>query len=178
MTRSPLTVAGVAVAGVVLSAFVAACGGSSNSTANDGGSLNQRSAVALRELASCIRAHGLPNFPDPQIGSDGVPRFPDSAPGVPGPTQRACRTVANRIPPDYAATTAVSTTDYGKLLRLARCIRAHGVHDWPDPNSLGEFPIDRRLQHDGKRVAAAALRACARLNPDPNGGIHVVNAQQ
>jgi hypothetical protein len=176
MTRYAFGLATALLAGVALAALVAACGSSNSSSGAGGGSLDQRSAVALRELASCIRAHGLPDFPDPQIGSDGVPRFPDSAPDVPAATQRACRTVASRIPPDYTATTAVSSSDFEKLRVLARCIRSHGVPDWPDPNSLGEFPIDTRIQQGGKRLLSAALHWCARLNPDPNGGIHVVRA--
>ena len=180
MTRTALTLVCFLVAGAAMAFLVAACGSSAGSSSASGigasGSLNQRSTVALRDLARCVRAHGLPSFPDPQVGRDGVPRFPDSAPRVPAATQRACSTVAARIPPEYTSTTAVSTSDFEKLATLARCIRSHGVPDWPDPNPLGEFPIDTRLQHGGKRQFSAALHACARLNPNPNGGVNVVRA--
>ena len=79
------------------------------------------------------------------------------------------RTCASDIAP-------VSSVDYQKLLAFARCVRSHGIGDWPDPNPLGEFPIDRRIQAAGKRVFLRADHACARLNPDPSGGIHVVKA--
>ena len=130
----------------------------------------------LRELARCARAHGVPNFPDPQVGSDGVPRFPDSAPRVPIATQQACQAIAARIPPNYTSTTPVSSADYQKLLQLARCMGRHGIPDWPDPNALGEFPIGQRIQAGGKRLFVPAVHACARLNPNPSGGIHVVRA--
>ena len=179
MTRTALTLACSLPAGMALAFLVAACGnsGSSSGAGVGAGSLNQRSTVALRELALCVRAHGMPSFPDPQIGSDGHPSFPDSAPRIPYAIQQACRTVAAQIPADYTATTPVSTSDFQKLATLARCIRLHGVADWPDPNPLGEFPIDTRLQQGGKRLFFRALHPCARLNPNPNGGIHVVRAR-
>ena len=180
MTRTALTLSCSLVAGAAMAVLVAACGGSTGSSSASGSGagslLNQRSTVALRELARCVRAHGMPSFPDPQIGSDGHPSFPDSAPRIPYAIQQACRAVAARIPPDYTATTPVSTSDYQKLARLARCIRLLGVAVWPDPIPLGEFPIDTRLQQGGKRLFYGALHACARLNPNPNGGINVVRA--
>jgi hypothetical protein len=96
---------------------------------------------------------------------------------VPTSTQQACRAIANRIPADYTETTAVSATDYHKLLALARCIRAHGIPDWPDPNALGEFPIDVRIQLGGKRYFSPAIHACARLEPDPSEGVNIVRAR-
>jgi len=155
---------------------LAACGGGHDS-ATATRTTNQQTLVVLRQLARCVRANGLPGFPDPIVRNDGVPAFPDSAPRVPPAAQQACRTIAARIPPDYTATTAVSSSDYQKLLRLARCIRAHGVSDWPDPNPLGQFPIDTRIQQGGKRLFLPAIHACARLNPDPSGGLDVVQAQ-
>lgn len=169
------------IAGGAMVALLAGCGASSyHSSAAANGTVNQRALIALRQLASCVRAHGIPSFPDPQMGSDGVPRFPESAPRVPTAAQQACRTVAGRIPPDYTETTAVSAGDYQKLLVLARCIRSHGIPDWPDPNPLGEFPIDTRIQQAmqaNKRAFDPAIHACARLNPHPTGGINVVRAQ-
>jgi hypothetical protein len=159
-------------AGVLL----AACGGN-GAAHTHAGSVDQRATVALRDFARCVRAHGLPDFPDPQVGSDGVPRLPDSAPDVPGVAQRACRAAAARIPARFTETQPVPTADFEKLLRLARCMRVHGLPDWPDPNPLGQFPIDGRIEHGGKQLLFSELHACARLNPDPNGGIDVVRAQ-
>jgi hypothetical protein len=163
----------LAVAGLALGA----CGGSHRLAATTGRSTDQRALVVLRQLARCVRGHGLPSFPDPVVGRNGVPVFPDSAPRVPPATQHACRTVAARIPPDYTSTTAVSSGDFHELLAFARCVRAHGIPDWPDPNALGEFPIDTHIEQGGKRLFVPAVHACARLNPDPSGGIHVVRAR-
>jgi len=177
MTRSPsprLATTPAAAAGF-LALVVAGCGGGSHVSAGSGAaSVDQRAAVALRDYARCVRAHGIPSFPDPQVGTDGVPRYPDSAPRIPAATQHACRRAAAQIPPDYTSTTAVSSSDFEKLVELARCIRAHGIPDWPDPNPLGEFPINARIQQSGKREIGPAVHACARLNPNPAGGVNVV----
>lgn len=161
------------------SAFaLGACGTRhAQSTGTPASGTNQQALTVLRELAGCVRAHGLPTFPDPVVGRNGVPVFPDSAPRIPAAAQQACRTVAARIPANYTSTTAVTPSDLQKLLALARCIRAHGIHDWPDPNALGEFPIDARIQGGGKALFVPAVHACARLDPDPNGGIHVIQAR-
>ena len=174
MTR---ILAGIALAAAVVA--LGACGARHvhSTGASSAGTTNERTLTILRRLAGCVRAHGLPSFPDPVIGRNGVPVFPDSAPDVPSAAQHACRTIAARIPANYTSTTPVSAADFQKLLALARCIRSHGIADWPDPNALGEFPIDTRVQQGGKRLFVPALHACARLNPDPNGGIHVVRAR-
>jgi hypothetical protein len=173
--RALLVLVPLCAFGLLTAFLVAGCGGAHTATGQ--GSVNQRATVVLRELAQCVRAHGIPSFPDPHVGSDGVPRFPDNAPRVPAEAQQACRSIAARIPADYTSTTAVSSSDRAKLLQLARCIRAHGIPDWPDPNALGEFPIDTHIQQGGKRLFVAAVHACARLNPNPNGGVNVIRAR-
>jgi hypothetical protein len=122
-----------------------------------------------------VRAHGVPGFPDPIVGRNGVATFPDSAPRVPDAAQRACRSIVARIPPDYTTTQPVSAGDFHELLLFARCVRAHGVPDWPDPNALGEFPLDARLLADGKRLFIGPVRTCERSHPLP-GGFHAVQA--
>jgi hypothetical protein len=177
LTRT-LALAPVVAAGVSAASLLAGCGGGSNgATPNAAPPLQRQATVALRDLARCVRAHGLPGFPDPEVGSDGVARFPDSAPRVPLAARQACQAAAARIPPGYTTTTPVSSGDFQKLLQLARCIRSHGIPDWPDPNPLGEFPINARIESGGKRLFVPAVHACARLNPNPGGGIHAVRAQ-
>jgi hypothetical protein len=166
--------ASIVAAAIATTTLLAGCGGTTRATG--AGSVDQRALVVLRRLAGCVRAHGLPAFPDPQVGSDGVPRFPNSAPRVPVATQQACRSIAAELPASYTETPPVSHRTFEQLLQLARCIRAHGVPDWPDPNALGQFPIDARIQQTAKRAVLLGLHACARVNPDPNG-VDIVRAR-
>jgi hypothetical protein len=40
-----------------------------------------------------------------------------------------------------AATAAASTPTYAQVLALAQCMRSHGVPDFPDPNSSGNYTM-------------------------------------
>ena len=44
--------------------------------------LVQRALTVQRAFARCMRAHGVPNWPDPRIGPGGAPLFPVSAAGL------------------------------------------------------------------------------------------------
>src|ERR1700730_3758582 len=63
-----------------------------------------------------------------------------------------------------------TSTAYQKALAYAQCIRAHGVPDYPDPNSQGQFIVQNgsalsSVSAAGKAVANAAAKACQKLLP-------------
>ena len=67
--------------------------------------------------------------------------------------------------------TALSqSTNVQKALAFARCMRSHGVRNWPDPNSTGVFAkrTPQQLGVSDSRFDAAET-ACGRLLP--NGGL-------
>ena len=49
----------------------------------------------------------------------------------------------------------------------SRCVRSHGVPDFPDPGSNGQIPNDAKsaLREVGNSLARAATYACRNLNP-------------
>jgi hypothetical protein len=54
----------------------------------------------------------------------------------------------------------------------SRCVRSHGVPDFPDPDSNGQIPKPaavRALREVGDSRAKAATNACANLNPAGQG---------
>ena len=53
----------------------------------------------------------------------------------------------------------------------SRCVRSHGVPDFPDPGSNGQIPNDakRALREVSDSVAKAATYACRNLNPAGQG---------
>jgi hypothetical protein len=44
--------------------------------------LVQQALTLMRNLAACLRSHGVPNWPDPTIGPEGAPFFNVSAAGL------------------------------------------------------------------------------------------------
>ena len=80
-----------------------------------------------------MRANGVPGFPDPAGGGGGV-QIPDSInPASPAfqSAQHACR----RLMPGPAGNTSATAQQKRMMLRLSRCMRAHGVSGFPDPVS-------------------------------------------
>ena len=153
---------------------VAACG----SAAQGGGHAAQpgaqsSEAAVLRQFVDCVRSHGLPGFPDGSIDGHGVVSFPDSAPDIPDSTVTACQAYFNRLPPQPAASPPVPQQLFQVLLSFARCMRSHGVTDWPDPAPSGTFFLDSRLIAAGKRGVYRQVQVCQQANPGVRGHFDV-----
>jgi hypothetical protein len=113
---------------------VAQLGSSPTPSAQAAGSSGQ-SALAY---AQCMRAHGVPNFPDPNSqGAFAGVNLPAFSPQFQA-AQQACRTL---LPGGGGQTTsggaALSTQQQAQLLQFSKCMRLHGVPDFPDPSSHG-----------------------------------------
>src|SRR5579863_502940 len=65
----------------------------------------------------------------------------------------------------YAGTSAASaaSAQLRAEIAYARCMRAHGVRNFPDPNSQGDFPDFR--SDVSKQTSVAAQHACQHLLP-------------
>jgi hypothetical protein len=118
----------IAVTSVVLLAAACGSGGSSSAAA---GSAQYAKALAY---AQCMRSHGVPGFPDPdsqghlpplQIGRNGVTQQAAQA------AQDACR----NLQPGGGTGASEQQARLTQALNFAKCMRAHGVPDFPDPAS-------------------------------------------
>lgn len=167
---APTMAMGAVAAFVALSACgTAAPGGSPGTQA----SAQSSEAAVLRQFVDCVRAHGLPGFPDGAIDSRGVVSFPDSAPDIPGSTLSACQAIFNRLPPQPTASPAAPPQLFHELLSFARCMRAHGVADWPDPAPNGTFFLNSRLIAAGKQGSDRQVQVCEQANPGVSGHLSV-----
>ncbi len=118
------------LASVIAVVAIAACGTTKPSSTTGSATSNQ--AVVW---AGCLRAHGLSNFPDPIPGHKAM--FPDSAgtimssrsPAVLS-AERACKKLN---PVAGRARGGANSNLKAAILEYARCMRAHGVPDYPDP---------------------------------------------
>jgi hypothetical protein len=115
---------------VLAAAALAACGSSQKpSAASDAGHRK-----AMLAFAACMRQHGVP-MQDPKFSADGGTSLATKgrvSPQTERAAQRACGHLAKAAegPPPSAADQA----KFRKLaLAQARCMRAHGVPDFPDP---------------------------------------------
>ncbi|HET8979620.1 MAG TPA: hypothetical protein VFN87_15770 [Solirubrobacteraceae bacterium] len=126
---------------VVLGAGAAGCGSQSpTSTANQ----SAKSPVAMAYAYSrCMRANGVPNFPDPKVSSSpgqmsiklAVSVQESDSPKF-GSAQKACQHLA---PGPQTASPAQRRAQAQAFLAFARCLRSHGLSRFPDPNSQGQI---------------------------------------
>ena len=127
--RAPGTVLITAMTGVAL--LAAACSGSSSSTA--AGSSQYTKALAY---AQCMRSHGVQNFPDPN--SQG--QFPPLQEGRNGVTQQAVQSAQNACRSlqqgGGTGNAQEEQSNQSRALNFSRCMRAHGVPDFPDPATV------------------------------------------
>jgi hypothetical protein len=83
-----------------------------------------------------MRANGVPNFPDPEPGG-GVALPAGTNPSSPafGAAQAKCQKLTGSGPPGPGSSTHPSAQTLAKLLKIARCMRQHGVPQFPDPQT-------------------------------------------
>jgi len=170
--RSAVLPAMALVAGMAL-ASVSGCGPGGTGGAPAAQASMRVEAAVLHEFVACVRAHGVPGFPDGSIDSRGVVSFPDSAPRIPDSVANACQVFFNRLPPQPAESPPVPQPLFQVLLSFARCMRSHGVPDWPDPAPNGTFFLNSRLIAAGKQGPSRQVRACEQANPGVSGHLSI-----
>jgi hypothetical protein len=151
-----------------------ACGSSAQSGAGSAGHTQGASGrSALEAVVQCLRAHGVPGFPDPVYdSSDGRWHYGDYRQSIPDSAQQACQ---HLDPSAVTPSPPVPQAEFQGLLKLARCIRQHGVADWPDPTPQGQFRLPPNLLTKSNPAENNAVNACKRYIP--TGGMNVGAAQ-
>jgi hypothetical protein len=163
-------------------ALLAGCGPSGHSAAAPSPSSSMSEAQILeigRQFAQCVRDHGVVGFPDP-ILIDGHLAAPNDQGGTDAKqalgnnpaAEDACKSILERIPAsaDRRKDHIPTAAEMQQLLRYAQCMRDHGVPDWPDPQSNGDFPLSAQLQSEGKSPrVVAGFAACSSLLPEEQG---------
>jgi hypothetical protein len=122
---------------ILLAAGITACGSSGSSTPG------AAKPDAMVTFAKCMRANGVPNFPDPGTNGNGGMVIQARA-GTPqaltvngvsvnGPAfQKAMQACHSKLP-GGGQPPALSASRRAAMLRFARCMRANGVSNFPDP---------------------------------------------
>jgi hypothetical protein len=153
----------VAIALACGAAAIAGCGGSDSKPR---GSANVNPQL---QAAQCMRAHGVPNFPDPAAGPGGE-GF--SVNGSPGSTTLTVDGIEFGGP---AFTAAAKTCRFGPgggpppqpgeaerevAIKTAQCMRTHGVPNFPDPDFGGNQGGKVVLPGSGSPAFQRAVQIC------------------
>jgi hypothetical protein len=156
------------VAALALTA--AACSSGSKSHGAASGSPR----ASLLAYSRCMRAHGIKDFPDPNSQGN---LTVDAGPGSDldpnnshyNAADKACKSL---LPPRQAPPAGVKDAN----LKYARCMRAHGISDFPDPQADGQLRIEAKPGSDldpNNPQYKAANTACARYRPGGGAGSSV-----
>jgi hypothetical protein len=86
-----------------------------------------------------MRSNGVPNFPDPNAGGGflfhGSAGMNPSSPAFKAAQANCHKLLPGGGPPGPGSMTNPSPQTLAKFLRIARCMRQHGVYDFPDPRT-------------------------------------------
>lgn len=164
MNRKPPRVAVIALVSL-LGLIGAGCGSSAPSEtgiANSTGTGAGRNVTAQDQavkFAACMRASGVPHFPDANAKGEFVFGI-DVSPAVWGRAVNACKALqppgtlsAHRTPQQQTAS-----------LRFAQCMRENGVKDFPDPANgeplINTYRIPSSATSGGMTILNAAVQRC------------------
>jgi hypothetical protein len=164
---------GVRIVTVTLTAVAATLG---VSACGDSGTRRHAASDQLLARSQCMRAHGIRNFPDPVKGSGGE-GFPDTISQPDG--SMSIEGISFSGPAFTAAEQACAATGtelHGprltearkeSFIAQARCIRQHGVPNFPDPQfgpaGFGvRVPLSAGQDPDSPAILRAE-KACAQV---------------
>ena len=143
------------IAAAALALLAAGCGGSPSSAGSVGspavgGSADPTSAVAY---SHCVRGHGVPSYPDPGGGGT-LAKVGAQQLGVSNSRLQAARGACQHLLPASGASLDANSLRQCELTGdcpqalvqqalndgriIARCMRSHGVANWPDPTTDSE----------------------------------------
>jgi|HubBroStandDraft_6_1064221.scaffolds.fasta_scaffold40415_4 hypothetical protein len=134
------------------SLLVGGCGGSSgsgvasvsraraSSTSDNGAAPSPEGNASVEQqmlaFAECMRSDGVPSFPDPNAGGGfRIGAGPDPS----SPTFKAAQAKCQKLMPGGllgpGSTTQPSAQTMARMLKVAQCMREHGISAFPDPTA-------------------------------------------
>jgi hypothetical protein len=160
-----------AASGTDTASSTASVTGATNSTATADNSADKNLSKQEKavKFAECMRANGVPHFPDPDPKGEynfGV----DVTPEVWTKAVDACKA----LKPPGALSAKRTPKEQSASLRFAQCVREHGVKDFPDPVNgeplINTYKIPSSNKPGGMTILNAAIDACGTILEKSAGG--------
>ncbi len=154
-----------ALALTALAALISACGSSAPGTARSGNTpaANHEKAV---KFAACMRANGVSAFPDPSASSNFTIEQVANGSSLEtnAPAFKQALSICKTLEPSGFTGTKRSQQQQSAALKIAECIRANGVPDFPDPDPNGPIIDTNRIPSaatsSGMSILHAAMQKC------------------
>jgi hypothetical protein len=142
---------------------------SSTGTASGGANKKLTKQEKAVKFAECMRANGVPHFPDPDPKGDynfGV----DVTVEVWRKAVDACKALR----PPGALSAKRTPKEQSASLRFAQCVRENGVKDFPDPVNgeplVDTYKIPSSNRPGGMTILNAAMHKCGYVLKEAAGG--------
>ena len=140
--------------------------GASSGNASDAAGTPATKREKAVKFAECVRAHGVPHFPDP----DPTGNF-NFGVDVSAATFTAAVNACKALQPPGTLSAHRSVRQQSAALRFAHCVRANGVPDFPDPVNgqplIDTDHIPSSNKPGGMSILNAATHKCGSvLGPD------------
>ena len=159
---------GVLAVTVGLVLLTAACGGSPGAVSSPSASTASASVTSRLAYVQCVRAHGVPNYPDPDSNGQEPPGTKQLF--ISNPRFRAASDACRHLLPNGGHPTQTPQPDaltQAGAVRLAGCMRTHGYPSFPDPtiDSVGQpvFNVQAAGIAPHSPQVLATLRRCLSL---------------
>jgi hypothetical protein len=153
MLSRRLLILGSVVGAAALALLAAGCGGGGSASPGVATVASPTTATTtatgqsgLVAYSHCMRFHGVSGFPDPD-GTGGIPKLQvvdarQRNPARFNAADRACQTL---LPSESLAPQQTPQQQRVRLadgLSFARCMRSHGVTNFPDPTAQGQLTVE------------------------------------
>ncbi len=157
-----------AVAHLGTTATTSGAGAAAGAGASAGGAPNPtKIGAGLMKFSSCMRSHGVPNFPNPQISGNSITLR--ITPNVAGSQQfKKAQLTCQQYLPKRPTSQNITTAQQADYLKAAQCMRAHGINGFPDPDFSGggvRFPLPQGMNANSTQFEAAR-HVCQNLIPN------------
>src|SRR4051794_17543976 len=167
MKRTPRSLAAFVL--IVLIGAGCSNAASETSTTSTGADKKLTAQEKAVKFAECMRANGVPHFPDPD--SKGELNFGvDVSREVWLKAVDACKT----LKPPGALSSKRTPEEQSASLRFAQCVRDHGVKDFPDPVNgeplIDTYKIPSSNKPGGMTILNAATKKCGGIVRSSAGG--------
>jgi len=169
--------AGLTAGLVAIGLLAAACGGSpgpgvANAEPTSSASPSASAHGSALAYSRCMRSHGITKFPDPDSnGNLALNAGPGTGIDPNSPLYKAADRACKSLMP--APNPAQAQQNRPALLRYARCMRAHGITDFPDPQPGGGIQATAKPGSDldpNSSLYKAADKACKHYQPGGGKG--------
>jgi hypothetical protein len=148
-----------------MAALISACGSSAPGTGSGGNNPATNHQKALK-FAACMRANGVSAFPDPSAsGNFTIEQISNgSSLDTNAPAFKQAISTCKTLEPSGFTGTKRSPQQQSAALKIAECIRANGVPDFPDPDPNGPIIDTNRIPSaatsSGMSILHAAMQNC------------------